>query len=65
MDSWNITNHVFNKIKLSGKIIYLMRYLPNFIVIFLSSSFLNRTVCTPDTALTIVDLPWATWPIVP
>lgn len=34
-------------------------------VIFLSSSFLNRTVCTPEIALTTVDLPWATWPIVP
>lgn len=39
--------------------------LPNLIVIFLSSSFLNLTVCTPEIALTTVDLPWATWPIVP
>ena len=32
---------------------------------FLSSSFLKRTVCTPEIALTTVDLPWATWPMVP
>lgn len=32
---------------------------------FLSNSFLKRTVCTPDIALTTVDLPWATCPIVP
>lgn len=32
---------------------------------FLSSSFLNLTVCTPEIAFTTVDLPWATWPIVP
>ncbi len=38
---------------------------PNLIVMFLSSSFLNRTVWTPEMALTTVDLPWATWPIVP
>lgn len=30
-----------------------------------SSSFLKRTVCTPEIALTTVDLPCATWPIVP
>ena len=30
-----------------------------------SSSFLNRTVCTPEMAFTTVDLPCATWPIVP
>lgn len=34
-------------------------------VIFLSNSFLKRTVCTPDIAFTIVDFPCATWPIVP
>ena len=34
-------------------------------VIFLSSSFLNLTVCTPEMALTTVDFPWATWPMVP
>ena len=34
-------------------------------VIFLSSSFLKRTVWTPEIALTIVDFPWATCPIVP
>ena len=34
-------------------------------VIFLSSSFLKRTVCTPDIALTTVDFPCATCPIVP
>lgn len=38
---------------------------PSFIVIFRTSSFLKRTVCTPDIALTTVDLPWATCPIVP
>lgn len=38
---------------------------PNLIVMFLSSSFLKRTVCTPEIAFTTVDLPWATWPIVP
>lgn len=32
---------------------------------FRSFSFLNRTVNTPDNDLTTVDLPWATWPIVP
>lgn len=32
---------------------------------FLSSSFLNRTVCTPEIAFTTVDLPCATCPIVP
>ena len=30
-----------------------------------SSSFLKRTVCTPEIAFTTVDLPCATWPIVP
>lgn len=30
-----------------------------------SSSFLKRTVRTPEMALTTVDFPWATWPIVP
>lgn len=30
-----------------------------------SFSFLKRTVSTPVSALTTVDLPWATWPIVP
>ncbi len=34
-------------------------------VILRSFSFLNRTVNTPDKDLTTVDLPWATWPIVP
>lgn len=34
-------------------------------VMFLSSSFLNLTVCTPDIAFTTVDLPCATCPIVP
>lgn len=32
---------------------------------FLSSSFLNLTVWTPEMALTRVDFPCATWPIVP
>lgn len=32
-------------------------YLPNLIVMFLSSSFLNRTVCTPEIAFTTVDFP--------
>lgn len=32
---------------------------------FLSSSFLNLTVCTPEMAFTTVDFPWATCPIVP
>lgn len=32
---------------------------------FRSSSFLKRTVWTPEMALTTVDLPWATWPMVP
>lgn len=31
--------------------------LPNLIVIFLSNSFLNRTVCTPEMAFTTVDFP--------
>lgn len=39
--------------------------LPSLIVMLRSSSFLKRTVCTPDMAFTTVDLPWATWPIVP
>ena len=30
---------------------------PSLIVIFRSSSFLKRTVCTPEIALTTVDLP--------
>lgn len=34
-------------------------------VMFLSSSFLNLTVWTPEMALTTVDFPWATWPMVP
>lgn len=34
-------------------------------VMLRSSSFLKRTVCTPEMALTTVDLPWATCPIVP
>lgn len=38
---------------------------PSLIVIFLSSSFLKRTVCTLEIALTTVDFPWATCPIVP
>lgn len=40
-------------------------YLPSLIVIFLSNSFLKRTVCTPEIAFTIVDFPCATCPIVP
>lgn len=40
-------------------------YIPNLMVIFLSSSFLNLTVCTPEIAFTTVDFPWATWPMVP
>lgn len=39
--------------------------LPNLIVMLRSNSFLKRTVCTPEIAFTTVDLPWATWPIVP
>lgn len=34
-------------------------------VIFRSSSFLKRTVWTPEIAFTTVDFPWATCPIVP
>ena len=34
-------------------------------VMFLTFSSLNLTVCTPEIALTKVDLPWATCPIVP
>lgn len=34
-------------------------------VMLRSSSFLKRTVWTPEMALTTVDLPWATWPMVP
>lgn len=34
-------------------------------VMFLSNSFLNLTVWTPEMAFTTVDLPWATWPMVP
>lgn len=34
-------------------------------VMFLSSSFLNLTVWTPEMAFTTVDFPWATWPMVP
>lgn len=34
-------------------------------MIFRSSSFLKRTVCTPEIALTTVDLPCATCPMVP
>lgn len=40
-------------------------YLPSLIVMLRSNSFLNRTVCTPEIAFTTVDLPCATWPIVP
>lgn len=40
-------------------------YSPSLIVIFLSSSFLKRTVCTPEIAFTIVDFPCATCPMVP
>lgn len=38
---------------------------PNLMVMFLSSSFLNLTVWTPEMAFTTVDFPWATWPMVP
>lgn len=38
---------------------------PSLMVMFLSSSFLNLTVWTPEIAFTTVDFPWATWPIVP
>ena len=38
---------------------------PSLMVMFRTSSFLNRTVMTPDIAFTTVDFPWATWPIVP
>lgn len=34
-------------------------------VMFLTNSFLNLTVWTPEMALTTVDFPWATCPIVP
>jgi hypothetical protein len=39
--------------------IFALAY-PSLMVMFLSNSFLNRTVCTPDMALTTVDLPCAT-----
>lgn len=42
-----------------------MDVLPNLMVMLRSSSFLKRTVWTPEIALTTVDLPWATWPMVP
>ena len=51
--------------KIIVKLIKKLQNSPNLIVIFLSSSFLKRTVCTPEIALTTVDFPWATWPIVP
>lgn len=38
---------------------------PSLMVIFRSSSGLVLTVFTPLIALTTVDLPWATWPMVP
>jgi hypothetical protein len=38
---------------------------PSLIVIFRTSSFLKRTVMTPDIAFTTVDLPCATCPMVP
>ena len=38
---------------------------PSLIVMLRSSSFLKRTVCTPVMALTTVDFPCATWPMVP
>mmetsp|Transcript_6702 Transcript_6702/g.20871 ORF Transcript_6702/g.20871 Transcript_6702/m.20871 type:complete len:204 (-) Transcript_6702:383-994(-) len=38
---------------------------PSLIVMFLSNSFLKRTVCTPEIAFTTVDFPCATCPIVP
>lgn len=34
--------------------------LPNLIVMLRSNSFLKRTVCTPEIALTTVDFPCAT-----
>ena len=43
----------------------ILYHLPSLMVMFLSSSFLKRTVWTPEIAFTTVDLPWATWPIVP
>jgi hypothetical protein len=39
--------------------------IPNLMVMLRSSSFLNLTVCTPETAFTTVDFPCATCPIVP
>jgi len=38
---------------------------PSLTVMFRSSSFLKRTVCTPEVDLTTVDFPWATWAITP
>jgi hypothetical protein len=43
----------------------ILYHLPSLMVMFLSSSFLKRTVWTPEIAFTTVDLPWATCPIVP
>lgn len=39
--------------------------LPSLMVMFLSNSFLKRTVWTPEIAFTTVDFPWATCPMVP
>lgn len=49
----------------SPRIFYSCINLPSLIVMFLSSSFLKRTVCTLEMALTTVDFPCATCPIVP
>ena len=38
---------------------------PSLIVIFLNFSFEVLTVLIPEIALTTVDFPWATWPMVP
>ena len=38
---------------------------PSLIVMFLTFYCLNLTVYTPEIALTTVDFPWATWPMVP
>lgn len=57
---YSLCNHKQTKQKLR-----MFKNVPSLMVMLRSSSFLKRTVCTPEIAFTTVDLPCATWPIVP
>ena len=68
MSTCNLTRHLRlhfeSTARVNREITFALAY-PSLMVMFRSSSFLNRTVWTPEIARTVDDLPCATWPIVP